>query len=121
MVLVDTSVWVEHLRRGNAELGDLLEGGRVLTHPFVLGDLACGRMRDRPGILSLLRALPAAPVAEHEEVLSLVERHRLHGTGLGWIDAHLLASSLLSGSRLWTFDGALRAAARRLGAEAHEG
>lgn len=114
MVLVDTSIWVHHLRRGNARLTELLNGGAVLCHPFVIGELACGRMRDRRQILSLLAALPQARVAEHEELLHLVERHHLYGRGLGWIDIHLLGSGLLSSCDLWTSDRALRDAARAL-------
>jgi predicted nucleic acid-binding protein len=114
-VLVDTSVWVDHLRRGNARLADRLERGRVLCHPFVIGELACGNLSRRDEILSLLRALPGAPSASDAEVLSLVESHRLMGRGLGWIDVHLLASALLADRLLWTLDRRLHSAARDLG------
>ena len=115
MILVDTSVWVDHLRKGNSELVALLKEGVVLCHPFVVGELACGGIRNREEILALLRALPKATVAENEEALALATDQRLHGKGLGWIDVHLLASSLLTGCPLWTLNKALQAAAKRLG------
>ena len=114
MILVDTSVWVDHLRRGNPRLASLLEEAQVLCHPFVIGELACGNLRNRREILRLLAALPAVPQADGSEVLHLVESHHLYGLGLGWVDAHLLASCLLSDSELWTLDEPLRAAARKL-------
>ena len=115
MTLVDTSVWVEHLRHGHPGLAALLEEGRVLCHPFVIGELACGHLSNRGGTLHLLGALPEAPLAGHDEVLRLVGARRLHGSGLGWIDAHLLASALLAGSPLWTLDRRLAAVASRVG------
>ncbi|MDQ7844267.1 MAG: PIN domain-containing protein [Armatimonadota bacterium] len=114
MILVDTSVWVDHLRRGSAELGRLLEEGEVVTHPFVIGELACGAVPHRREFLTLLSALPSATVAEHDEVLQFVERHRLYGRGLGWIDVHLLASARLSAAALWTLDRPLQQAAAAL-------
>lgn len=113
-VLVDTSVWVDHLFKGEALLHDLLTLGHVVTHPFILGEIACGRLSNRKAILALLAELPAVTVATHEEVLHLVETHRLDGTGLSWIDAHLLASSLLDRMPLWTRDKRLAAAAKNL-------
>lgn len=104
MILVDTSIWVDHLRRGNQRLVALLEEGQVLTHPFVVGELACGSLRNRAEVLTLLQTLPEAKVAEHREVMEFVERSQLFGHGVGWIDAHLLASALLSGTALWTAD-----------------
>ena len=114
MILVDTSVWIDHLRRGNARLVALLEGTEVLTHPFVIGELACGNLKQRDAILEHLGTLPQAESAEHAEVLAVIRDHRLHGRGLGWIDAHLLASALLTSCRLWSHDKALRAAAAAL-------
>ncbi|HET9000545.1 MAG TPA: type II toxin-antitoxin system VapC family toxin [bacterium] len=102
MILVDTSVWIDHLRAGNGKLRSLLENAEVLAHPFVVGELACGTLRNREEVLTLLQALPEAEVAEHEEVMRVVERERLYGQGLGWIDAHLLASARLSSAALWT-------------------
>ena len=104
MILVDTSVWIQHLRKGSERLKSLLDEEQVLCHPFVVGELACGTLHNRHEVLSLLRALPQARVAEHEEVLHLLEGRHLYGRGLGWVDAHLLASALLTGCTLWTFD-----------------
>ncbi|MDP6579651.1 MAG: PIN domain-containing protein [Vicinamibacterales bacterium] len=116
MNLVDTSVWVDHLRRGNDRLASLLDDGSALCHPLVIGELACGNLAQRDRILALLTSLPEAPVAEHAEVLELVRSRRLHGQGLGWIDMHLMASALLAGCPLWTLDKRLETTARRLGA-----
>jgi len=104
MVLVDTSVWVEHLRDGNKRLEALLSEGHVLCHPLIIGELACGNLRNRGPILRLLQQLPVATMARHEEVLLFIERHALMGKGLGWIDVHLLASAFLSKVPLWTLD-----------------
>lgn len=114
MILVDTSVWIQHLRKGSDRLRSLLHDELVLCHPFVVGELACGTLRNRQEVLSLLRALPQARAAEHEEVLHLLEGRHLYGRGLGWIDAHLLASALLTGCTLWTFDKPLGRAAAAL-------
>ena len=111
MILVDTSVWVQHLRKGSDRLRSLLDKEQVFCHPFVIGELACGTLRNRQEVLSLLKALPEAQVAEHEEVLHLLEGRHLHGRGLGWIDTHLVASALLTGCSLWTFDKQLGRAA----------
>ena len=104
MVLVDTSVWVAHLREGNIGLSSLLDEGLVMCHSFIIGELACGNLRNRREILSLLHALPMATHAEHEEVMQFIEDHRLMGKGLGYIDMHLLASALLTKISLWTLD-----------------
>lgn len=105
MILADTSVWVDHLRRGDTRLRALLENARVLAHPFIVGEIACGSLSDRTVVLELLRGLPMASVAEAEEVLELIERHRIHGKGLGYVDVHLLAAvALTPGSTLWTRD-----------------
>ncbi len=111
MVLVDTSVWIDHFRRGHSGLSDLLEEGAVLCHPFVIGELACGNLQDRREVLSLLQALPMAPLAQHEEVLHLLGEQCLYGQGLGWVDAHLRASAMLIGCPLWTQDKSLAKAA----------
>ena len=107
MTLVDTSVWVDHLRNGNARLQDLLTNNEVKIHPFVIGELACGSIRNRSEILGLLGELPPAVVADHGEVLKLIGAKKLHGKGIGFVDAHLLASALLSTAELLTLDGAL--------------
>jgi predicted nucleic acid-binding protein len=115
MILVDTSVWVDHLRRGDAGLAALLEEGRVLIHPFVIGEIACGVLSERSLTLELLGNLPAATTAENDEVLAFVEQHRLFGRGIGYVDAHLLASvALMPGTAIWTRDRRLLAAAEVL-------
>lgn len=108
MILADTSVWVDHLRKTDRELSKLLDRGAVLCHPFVIGELACGNMKNRKEILALLAALPKAETASHEEALHLVTDRKLCGKGIGWIDVHLLASALLSNCTFWTKDKALR-------------
>lgn len=116
MFLVDTSVWVDHLRHGDSELAKRLEEGVVLTHRLVIEELACGSLAGRGEVLSLLETLPHAPEAEHSEFLHFIEKRRLYGTGLGAVDAHLLASAVLARARLWTRDAALARAAERVGA-----
>lgn len=115
MILVDTSVWVDHLRRGDRILAAALDRGEVLIHPFVLGELACGAIRNRDEILMHLRALPAAQAADDQEVMAFVEHRRLFGRGIGWIDAHLLASAVLANARLMTMDRDLARLAASLG------
>jgi predicted nucleic acid-binding protein len=116
LILVDTTVWVDHLRRGDPGLVDLLERSAVVMHPFVVGEIACGSLRDRQSILELLQDLPAAVVAHGDEVLHFIERHALHGKGIGYVDVHLLASvALTEGAGLWTRDLKLRRMAAALG------
>ncbi len=115
MILVDTSVWVEHLRRGNRALSGLLEQGQVACHPFVIGEIGLGSIRRRREVLHLLAALPALAVVEHGEAMALVEPHGLAGTGLGWVDVHLIASALVGACQFWTIDRRLATAARDLG------
>lgn len=114
MILVDTSVWILHLREGNAHLKKILTQARVLTHPFIIGELSCGSMRNRRFILDLLEDLPKVNSAEHDEVIKLIETRRFYSKGIGWIDAHLLSSALISGVQLWTFDQRLRQLALQL-------
>jgi predicted nucleic acid-binding protein len=114
MILVDTSVWIHHFRTGSEQLRSLLSEERVFCHPFIAGELACGTLRNRHEILSLLGALPQTRVLEHDEVLHFVDERRLYGRGLGWIDVHLLASALLTGCALWTLDRPLLSAAAAL-------
>lgn len=114
MILVDTSVWVEHFRSGVGELPELLEESQVLIHPFVIGELACGNLRNRSRILADLAALPSLQPTRHVEVLRLVDRQRLWAKGIGWIDAHLLAAAAIGECRLWTLDRALERAAKSL-------
>ena len=116
MILVDTSVWIDHLRSGEPRLAALLKEFRVLTHPMVIGEPACGNLQNRREVLSSLDSLPAAPVADSEEARFFIERHRLAGRGIGFIDVHLLASaSLAEPCRLWTHDRRLHRTAAGLG------
>lgn len=122
MILVDTSIWIDHLHRSDATLSDLLHEARVCVHPMVIGELALGSLRDRQTILRLLADLPIAPVATNTEVLAFVDSKVLHGIGLSFVDAHLLAALRLSLSdRLWTRDRRLRQAAETLGVSADLG
>ncbi|MDO8210109.1 type II toxin-antitoxin system VapC family toxin [Conexibacter sp. CPCC 206217] len=115
MILVDTSIWIDHLRAGNATLTDLLNRSAVLAHPCVTGELALGNLRSRDEVIGLLRDLPQAIVAEHDEVLRLIADETLHGHGIGYVDAQLLAASRLSpDATLWTRDKRLAAVATRL-------
>jgi predicted nucleic acid-binding protein len=116
MVLVDTSVWVSHLRHGEAWLAALLQDGMVCCHPCVIGELACGNLANRAETLSLLQALPRAELADHHEAMTFIAEHRLMGRGLGYVDVHLLASAVLSGTGLWTADQRLARSAAALGA-----
>ena len=115
MILADTSVWVDHLRHGNRELVGHLDAGEVACHPFVIGELACGRLNHRAELFELLNRLPSLPTASHDEAMTFVEARRLDGRGLGWVDVHLLASAVLSGARLWTLDRRLADAASATG------
>jgi predicted nucleic acid-binding protein len=112
VVLVDSSIWIDHLHKTNTHLGDLLEHSEVSVHPMVIGELALGNISNRTEVLDLLADLPTPEVALHTEVMVLIESHKLYGRGLGLTDAHLLASVLLSpDTTLWTRDKALHAAA----------
>jgi len=115
MILVDTSVWIDHLRAGDEHLIDLLDSSQVLAHPFIIGELACGNLRNRDEVLRLLSDLPQAPLASHEEVLYFIESKKLMGLGVGYIDTHLLASTALADTALiWTRDQRLQKTARKL-------
>jgi predicted nucleic acid-binding protein len=113
-VLVDTSVWVDHLRKRNPTLVEMLEQAQVWTHSFVIGELACGNLAQRSQILDALAELPQAPLAGHAEVMAFVEARRLMGRGLGWIDLHLLASATLAKLPFWTVDKRLSTVAAEL-------
>lgn len=116
MILVDTSVWVDHLQHGNTALFELLNQTQILSHPFVVGELALGSLRQRAVILQALYSLPGAVSASDDEVLDLISSSQLHGRGLGYVDVHLLAAARLTlGSQLWTLDKRLQAAASTLG------
>ena len=115
MVLVDTSVWVSHLRNGDVGLEKLLNDGEVVCHPFIVGELACGNLRKRNEILIYLQSLPIAILAEDGEVLKFIENHQLMGKGLGYIDVHLIAAAVLTDVPLWTFDKTLDKITRKIG------
>ena len=114
MVLVDTSVWISHLRRHDQRLDDLLGLEFIFCHPMVIGEISCGNLKDRSLILSLLEELPQPAVPTHQEVLGFIEQHRLMGLGLGFIDVHLLAACQMAGLSVWTQDKPLQRAAQRL-------
>lgn len=121
MILVDSSVWVDHLRKGDRRLVTLLDTSQVLTHPFVVGELALGSLKNRESILGSLKGLPQAATATDEEVQQFIERNALFGLGIGYIDAHLLAAVRLNaGSQLWTRDKRLGAIANRMGLNAEQ-
>ena len=114
MVLVDTSIWVNHLRKGDRHLESLLLDSEVACHPFIIGELACGNIRNRSEILSLLKTLPSTSTVDMTEYLFFVEQNHLFGMGIGFVDVHLLASAKLSGIPLWTADKKLKEAALHL-------
>jgi predicted nucleic acid-binding protein len=122
VILVDTSVWVQHFRDRDASLAELLERGAALTHPFVIGELALGNLRQRELVLRMLSRLPAATVATNAEVLGFIDRNALFGRGVGYVDVHLLAAArLTAGSQLWTLDKRLNDVAVELGMAAGRG
>lgn len=119
MILVDTSVWIEHLRHADSTLANLLNTGQVLTHPYAIGELALGNLRQRDVILDTLNNMPSTKIATDEEVLAFIYLNKLYGVGIGYIDAHLLTSVRLTpNTLLWTQDKRLRAAAEQLGLNA---
>lgn len=115
MVLLDSSVWIDHLRKADPTVASLLEEHAVFCHPFVIGEIACGSLARRPLVVSTLSKLPRVTVAEHQEVLSYIETHKLFSLGLSFIDIHLLASCTLSFACIWTRDRRLNEAASSLG------
>lgn len=115
MVLVDTSVWILHLRKGSGQLRSMLLSGVVLTHPFVVGELACFSLAERAVVLDSLASLSSAVLASNDEAMRLLADQRLFGKGIGWVDVHLLAAARLSRAWLWTLDSALCDAAGALG------
>jgi hypothetical protein len=114
MILVDTSVWIEHFLSGSPELETLLNEGAVACHPFIVGELACGNLKNRLEIISLLQELPMASCAEDAEVIQFIDDHKLMEKGLGYIDIHLLMAALLTRVPLWTFDKRLHEASLAL-------
>ena len=114
MVLVDTSIWVTHFRQGSRQLEKLLMDAEVMCHSFIIGELACGNLKNRDEIISLLQSLPMAPTIEFDEFLFFIDRNHLMGKGIGFVDVHLLASAQLTGVPLWTADKRLKSAANIL-------
>ena len=110
MILVDTSVWVDHLRKNNQHLQFLLIDAEVVCHSLIIGELVCGNIKNRTEIISLLQSLPMAPQIEFDEYLYFIEKHKLYGKGIGFIDIHLIASAKLAQARLWTLDKRLKSA-----------
>jgi len=119
MVLVDTSVWIHHLREGDSDLKRLLNDGQVMCHLYIVGELACGNMKNRREVLSLIQLLPLATLARHEEILQFIESNHLLGKGLGYIDVHLSASALLTRVPIWSHDKKLNAANEMMGIRYH--
>jgi predicted nucleic acid-binding protein len=120
MILVDTSIWIDHFRHGDDELRVILEEDRLLCHPFVIGELALGSLRNRDAVIALLETQQQALVATHEEVMLMIARHSIFSMGIGYTDAHLLAPTLLDRRyALWTRDKRLTAAAQKAGALLH--
>ncbi|WP_137136207.1 type II toxin-antitoxin system VapC family toxin [Rhizobium sp. FKY42] len=120
MILVDTSIWIDHFRSTEDELNRIIEADQLLCHPFVIGELALGSLRNREGVLELLETQRKAVVATHDEVMLLITRHSIFSMGIGYTDAHLLASTLLDRrTSLWTRDKRLAAAAQKAGATLH--
>lgn len=119
MIVVDTAIWIDHLHRGDPVLQQLLDDDAVAMHPFVFGEIALGSLRDRERVLRGLAKLVPARVAQEYEVITLIEGKQLHGTGIGYVDAHLLAATLLiRDGLLWTRDRRLQAVAETLGVDA---
>jgi len=114
MVIVDTSIWINHLRKGDKHLEKLLLDAEVICHEFVIGELACGKLKNRTEILSLLQALPHSPTVNHQEFLYFIDMHQLMGRGIGFVDVHLLASAQLAKLPIWTGDNKLRAVSKDL-------
>ena len=115
MVLVDTSIWIDYLRTNNSDMVSLLDGRQIIIHPMVIGELACGNLSDRNEVLRYLARLPRIVEAKHDEVLFFIEHHRLMGSGIGYLDANLLTSSVLHGTtQLWTSDRRLATVADEL-------
>ena len=120
MILVDSSVWMDHFRRPSARLAALLDAEQVCVHPFVIGEIACGNLKNREEIIALLHALPAVHKADDGEILFFIERHGLHGRGAGLVDVHLLASCLMDRCLIWTADKRLRAVAEEMHIESSQ-
>lgn len=115
MILVDSSVWIQHFKENSKALRHALENEDILMHPMILGELSLGTYKNRKEILELLSALPMATIASEDEVFVCIEKFRLYGKGLGWIDVNLIASSMLTRCQLWTYDRALLTEGKKTG------
>ena len=115
MIIVDTSIWIDHFRQSSLRLVGLLNATQVMVHPFVIGEIALGTIKNRKAVLDGLAGMPQAPVATLPEVFAFIETAKLAGSGIGYVDAHLLASAKLAGALVWTSDKPLAAAAHKLG------
>jgi predicted nucleic acid-binding protein len=115
MILVDTSVWIDHFHHSDEDLKELLLSNQVCIHPFILGELSCGNISNRKEVLSLLRTLRNIDLVLDEEVILLIEERKLYGKGLGFIDIHLLASAMIHQVPIWTRDKSLKQIAEELG------
>jgi predicted nucleic acid-binding protein len=115
MILVDTSVWADHIRQKNDRMSTLLKDGQILIHPYVVGELALGNLHNRAVYLASFESFPPAIIARDDEFMAMIDAHQLHGTGIAYIDAHLLASSRLSFAKLWTNNKRLQLVAERFG------
>jgi predicted nucleic acid-binding protein len=118
MILVDTSIWIEHIRKPNSRLIGLLEAELVSMHPWVVGELACGNLANRANTLYLLGSLPRVAVATDDEVLFFIDKHSISGRGVGYLDMHLLSAAALGNQKIWTRDGRLSEVASSLGLNA---
>ncbi len=117
LVLADTPIWITHLREGDQHFIQLLEQGLVACHPFIVGELACGSLKNRKEIIQLLEALPMVDVLDHSEIMEFIESRELMSRGIGYVDTHLLGSSLVSNAPLWTLDKSLKKVAKLLNTE----
>lgn len=115
MILVDTSIWIDHLRKGSEALMAILHDDLVCIHPWIVGELACGNLSNRSGVLELLGSLPSLTPASENEALHFIEKRQLMGKGIGYIDVHLLASSVIHGTHVWTRDKHLMSVAMDIG------
>jgi len=114
VILVDTSVWIKHFRSPNESLVSLLSDNQVVIHEFIIGELACGQLKFRSEILGLLQSLPLLPTSSHDEVLYMINKRKLYASGIGWVDSHLVASTLVANNRIWSFDKSLISIAEKL-------
>ena len=114
MVIVDTSIWINHFRKGDKHLEKLLLDAEVICHEFIIGELACGNLKNRNEIISLLQSLPHSPIVDHQEFLFFIDKYQLMGRGIGFVDVHLLASSQLAKLPIWTADNKLRGVSKDL-------